>query len=222
MNSASATFKTRADEVDVYFVNMNRLIHEGACDRDFLIILKANATMLLYNLVEATVIDAFDYVHEEIRRRELKFDDLSEELKKHWFKRRFSLSRQLSATYVTFEEKAWSILDHVVQCIPVDLGRDDVPISGNLDARQIRNLCRCYGIPFCASPQAKGGFVLEEIKNGRNGLAHGEVSFVEYGRDLTIADLMEKKEAVLLYMKDFIQAFDSFCKIEGYRSCLDK
>lgn len=217
MTSASVTFETRAREIEIYFSNIERLIDDGVCDRDFLIMLKANAVVMLYNLIEATVTDAFDYIHDEIRRRDLQFDDLSEELKLHWFKRRFSATKQKSATYATFECNAKSILDHVIQHRAIEFMREDAPISGNLDARQIRNLCRCYGIGFCASPQVKGGIVLEEIKNGRNGLAHGMVSFVEYGRNLTMTDLIDKKGFVLAFMEEFIRSFDEFCKIEGYR-----
>ena len=58
--------------------------------------------------------------------------------------------------------------------------------------------------------QCRGGIILTDVKNERNNLAHGTVSFVECGRNYSIDDLTRIKdetehflENILVGIKDY-------------------
>lgn len=72
-------------------------------------------------------------------------------------------------------------------------------ISGNLDARAIRDLLSDHKITI--TDQADKPKMLI-VKRKRNQLAHGEESFGDSARDYTVSDLEDFKDEVL----DFIEA----------------
>lgn len=83
--------------------------------------------------------------------------------------------------------------------------------SGNLDAREIRNIFKNkYG--FKLNENELNAPVLKRIREGRNKLAHGNISFEEYGRDLSIPDLLSMKDKVFKFIDALI------VKVELYLS----
>ena len=63
-----------------------------------------------------------------------------------------------------------------------------------MDAQKIRDICNNHGIIIHLDPQCRGGEILKEVKEERNNLAHGTISFVECGRNYSIDDLKKNKE----------------------------
>ena len=73
----------------------------------------------------------------------------------------------------------------------------DKVLSGNVDARKIRDLADEYGFTH---PAADGSDLLV-VKTNRNDLAHGSKSFADVGRDYTITDIIAMKDKIIIYLK---------------------
>ena len=96
------------------------------------------------------------------------------------------------------------------------LDRKATNISGNLDAEKIRRICNDHGISFQISPQCKGGYVLADVKEKRNSLAHGTLSFVECGRDYTMEDLEKTKKQTILFLKGILKGMKEYYDKQQY------
>ena len=80
-------------------------------------------------------------------------------------------------------------------------------VSGNIDARKIRELSAKYGFDI---PEAVKCDDLLKIKGNRNKLSHGEESFSNIGKE-AIEDLMRMKIEVVNYLNLVIRHVES-CK----------
>ena len=84
--------------------------------------------------------------------------------------------------------------------------------SGNLDSREIISVLKKYGIDF-----EEKASELKTIKDDRNKLAHGELTFEEVGRNLSLPQLRHMKEKTFRYMESVIDIMNAFIENEGYR-----
>jgi hypothetical protein len=89
--------------------------------------------------------------------------------------------------------------------------------GGNLDAARIREVCDAHGVSHKTDRRTRGGEKLLVVKNRRNALAHGDLSFVECGRDYTVAELKEIKMQSFWYLKAILRNIDRFNTKKTYR-----
>lgn len=66
------------------------------------------------------------------------------------------------------------------------------------------------------SKGAKGGKDLLTIKTNRNDLAHGTKSFSEIGRNYTVTELQEMKEAAFAYLDSILKNIESYIQKQEY------
>ena len=79
--------------------------------------------------------------------------------------------------------------------------------SGNLDARQIKDISKRIGITL---DDAVSGEKLLVVKNCRNKLAHGEVSFQEACRDFSEDDIKKIIVEVYAFLNMLISSYNNF------------
>jgi hypothetical protein len=79
--------------------------------------------------------------------------------------------------------------------------------SGNLDAQKIDIILGLYGINKI---RHKNRDKLLYIKNKRNKLSHGEMSYIEACRDKTLSEIIIHKEAVREVVKELIISTDVY------------
>lgn len=80
-------------------------------------------------------------------------------------------------------------------------------ISGNLDARAIRELLKEHKISFPDQTDKHKMFI---VKQKRNQLAHGEESFGDSARDFTVSDLEDFKDEVLVFIGNVIDTMKEY------------
>ncbi|MBA3924663.1 MAG: hypothetical protein H0X31_24350 [Nostocaceae cyanobacterium] len=61
-------------------------------------------------------------------------------------------------------------------------------------------MCKDHGIVYSIDDSCKGGIVLDDVKEKRNYLAHGTISFVECGRDYSIDELVSIKDQTITFL----------------------
>ena len=211
-------FRDRVNEIEAYFnfvVNVDNgdtlLTKKGgslepaypAQERgDLVRTFKATAFLLLYNLMESTVSNAIEAIFEELSTHSITFDTCRQEI------RRVVLGnlKQHNVTDILPE------LNRLSSDIVTKTFRKNKIVSGNVDARKIKEVASEYGF---AHPSADGESLLT-VKSSRNDLAHGSKSFAEVGRDYTVAELKSMKNKVIAYLDAMLINVASYITQQHY------
>lgn len=178
--------------------------------------IKANVVLMLYNAVESTLTKCLEKIHERISSQELKYCDLCDEIK------------LILAVYYEYSmEKSGNIhnkMKYVLQlsdfingdvCFNIsykDLTKKYPMYSGNLDSKEIITVLKRYGIDYgerCTE--------LKTIKDDRNKLAHGEDSFEEIGRNLSVPQLEEMSNRAFGYLEKMVHEIEGYLEDERYK-----
>ncbi|WP_020003676.1 MAE_28990/MAE_18760 family HEPN-like nuclease [Brachyspira innocens] len=196
MNNTKDIFANRKKEVNLFFKKLyiiNNRINSGKKNKiyndDFFKILKSSFILILYNLVESTISSAINDIYQKIEDGKYTYKDVISEIKNMWANNKIK-----SKNMKTFE-----IVDDIINSSIV-LEKKKLSISGNIDDNKIRNICKEHNITI----REKNGEDLRNIKKNRNHLAHGEYSFTDCSRDLTLDDLRKIKNNVLSFMESIL------------------
>jgi hypothetical protein len=231
MIGAQNTYDERLLELECYFEALVSLYldndnikndegdieNRGYHDDEFLKILKANALIMIYNLVEATVSEGILEIYGSVRSQGLDYENVNGEIKELWFNHKFEVVHDKSSGLYTYKKQAQKILSNVIDKQIIELDRNATKISGNLDAQSIRNICKTHGISFSVDTACRGGIVLEDVKKKRNELAHGSTSFAECGRDYTVDELKKIFFESKLFLKGLLIGMQDYYDNEKYR-----
>jgi hypothetical protein len=218
MTTVQQDFQNRVTEIEAYFAFVAKVdagetslrqedgtpAYATAARDDLLRTFRASGILLLYNLMESTVTNAVEAIFDELSTRGLEFDDCSEalrrvvlaNLKQHNPKEILSELQRLSTDIVTKTFKK------------------DKIVSGNVDARRIRDVLDEYGI----NHPAPDGNDLLTVKTNRNDLAHGSKSFAEVGRTFTADDINRIKGKVIAYLTAMLENVTAYIQQQQYRA----
>jgi hypothetical protein len=210
MNTVLLDFNTRAQEVDDYFIFLHGLIKQTtklavadsagqyqiqSLNPELAKTLKANGLLLLYNLVESTMRNAIVAIFDELKNQAISFDQLKPEIKMIVLKNVKNRS----------PEEINLRINQISTDIIIATFYSKKLFSGNVDARLIKKIAQKYGFSYQTDfAKTKNGKNLEDIKDKRNDLAHGDKSFKEVGQGKTIEDLLEIKEEVIEYLRQIL------------------
>lgn len=218
-------FDERVQEIDLYFDAMNEL-EQGSINHisdtsyfndEFIKILKANTLLMIYNLVESTVMGGILEIYDKLKQEGLTYSSVRKEIKDIWFSYKFRQVYDQQAHYNSYKGKALEIVNSILIGEVIELDRKATAISGNLDAQQIRNVCNEHGIVFQPDERSRGGAVLETVKERRNDLAHGTLSFAECGRDYSIEDLDKIKTQTVLFLRGLLVGMKQYYDEKQYQ-----
>ena len=215
-------FDERVQEIDLYFEAIKELDRGSighATDthyfnEEFIKILKANTLLMIYNLVESTVMGGILEIYDKVKQEGLTYSGVRKDI---WFAYKFMQVYDQQAHFNSYKSKALEIINSILNGEIIELDRKATAISGNLDAQQIRNVCNEHGIRFSAEEGSRGGIVLETVKERRNDLAHGTLSFAECGRDYSIDQLIDIKKETVLFLKGLLTGMKKYYDEQQYK-----
>ena len=177
--------------------------------------LKSNIILMLYNAVEATVTGCLKKIHSEIRLENIKYSDLTPALQKICI----GYHRRLLSRQPDIDGEVNAIID-IIKLLNSEtnfilsfeeLSKHYQLYSGNLDSKKIGNVLKKYGTTF-----DKKCSELKIIKDKRNSLAHGEQSFEEVGRELTLEQLTVMSDRSFKYLENMVAEVENFLLNKGY------
>jgi len=171
--------------------------------------LKANGFLLLYNLVEATMRLAMEAIHDDIEKHGHHFDELRPELRKHIL----SLFRKDGGLDRIVLEAAHPISKSILAA----RFRGDRLFNGNIHHDVLEKLASKIGFSTNTDHRTtQGGKRLERVKDRRNELAHGELTFYACGQSTPIEELVAIKNEVVAYVEGILVNIDMFLQAAGY------
>ena len=167
---------------------------------------KAQSLILLYNLVESTVCDCLNAIYDAIQDESLIFGNVSDDIKNMW--RNYLKRKNLS-------EKTKNDNDIINMAIRFDSLA--INISGSLDFRKIQEVFSKHGCLLDNSSRDTIARSFLVVKNKRNLLAHGNISFSECGAHYLLSDLQKYKEHIVDYMQDVVNKTCDYIANKAYK-----
>jgi hypothetical protein len=228
MNTVILDFNTRVQEVESYFIFLESLTKEKtklaflksdgeyqleSLESELIKTLKANGFLLLYNLVESTMRNAIEAIHDEFRSKGVCFDKIKTNIKLTILQNLEDCFKKSSSFAKNIHPKINQIS---IDIIAASFEREKI-FSGNVDAKMIRSIADKYGFSHCTDcSKTKNGQNLLVVRETRNDLAHGIKSFEEVGRDKSIDQLLEIKEEVTEYLRQILQNIQEYLDKKEY------
>ena len=225
MITLTQTFNDRLQEIEVYLdllETVDRQLTDGPPrigDDQISVqqqqILYSAVYLQLYNLVEVTVTRCVDAVRAAASEGgHWKPADLSKQLRDEWASLKADTNIPLNEE--NRRQRAVDLCEHLIDNLPVTWP-DDANRRGNWDDNRIEKMSARLGCELQISAEAaeavkrplhddKGPLKL--IRDRRNRLAHGSLSFAECGAGVTTADLRRTKDCAVLYLREVIAAFN--------------
>lgn len=223
MKKTKNEFQRRCLEVNKY-IDVMSLLDKGNCDiicvnilgdelkktidTDLARILKANAFLLLYNLMEATIRNSITAIVDSINSENLAFSQISDKIKELWIKQEVKDIKSIDQNYKKVSEISQMILKKSL----LELKNNCIKISGNIDAMTIRSIAKQFGYQ-----ESSDGRSLCLVKEKRNKLAHGEYSFSEVGKEYTISDISNFNLEIQNYIKDVLVRVEEYITKKKYK-----
>ncbi len=173
-------------------------------------VMKASAFLLIYNMVESSIRSAFQHVYERIENDARWFGTVAPKFRELWITQRFRELDLDSAAPRNFRELTEALVNDVLGQTTIRLTARKLPVSGNLDADQIRAMCHLHGVSVKVDPLANGGTQLLTVRDLRNALSHGNVGFAACGQDHGVSDLIRINEEAILFIKGILENIRDF------------
>ncbi|GFZ81003.1 MAE_28990/MAE_18760 family HEPN-like nuclease [Nesterenkonia alkaliphila] len=181
-------------------------------------ILNSSLYLQLYNLVEATVSRCLDGVAAAVAADQMKPNELAPALRREWV-------RSTARTHIVDLkpekrlEAALAMCEHLVGQLPIENFSIDPGGGGNWDDSAIEKLSNRFGCNLSISEDVSTAAkrhirddmgALKLVKDRRNGLAHGSLSFVDCSDGVTVSELQKTVEAVGDYLEEVVKSFAGF------------
>lgn len=179
-------------------------------------ILKSNVSLMIYNIIEFTVSGLIDCIYDEIRIQNLSYIDVNESIRKMWRKVILKATKDPKANFDTFLKKNEEIINYIISCQTLDMRARDCMPGGNLDGVSIKETFESHGINIRTNSQNYRPDILENIKEKRNNLAHGSVSFVEAVRNNSINDIDINARFIISFLQELIDTVEQFIDEKKY------
>lgn len=173
----------------------------------------ANAFLILYNLIESTVRNSIVEIYNKIEEDKNSYENLSESLQKIWINQNINNLKEGTYNHDTLLKTVQKIAQDILTKETIALSKNNINISGNIDAQKIRALAEYIGFE-----KTSNGRNLQNIKDKRNRLAHGEQTFYDVGKDFTFDELNKFKHEAFDYLSDVINKIEKFILDRKYNA----
>ena len=219
MNETLNIFDERKREIEFYFSVLVD-IDTGAKktidtidDRLFFRIMKSNFLLMLYNIVEATVSTGMLEVYEHLKNDECTYSSLITALQNIW--RDYKVKEVYDSSYElkAYTKRVETIVNNIIDETPLIFNKNMLNINGNLNAKRIKSICDNHCIRYTVIDD---DMKLENIRKKRNSLAHGDESFSNCARDITVSDLENIKDTVFSFLNGIIEGMKNYCDEKQY------
>lgn len=188
-------------------------------------ILYSSVFLQLYNLVESTMSRCIEAVATAALGNGLwKPGDLIQELRREWV-RSIARTHESSLSPVHRLDRALALCDHLVAALPISRFDIDKGGGGNWDDLAIEAISQRLGFRLVVSQVVYSAIKrpfrnelgpLALVKDLRNQLAHGSISFGQCAEDMTVARLVDLKDKTVDYLREVVNCFSSHVQAHSY------
>lgn len=181
-------------------------------------ILYSSVYLQLYNLVESTMSRCIEAVTEAAKEGNRWMpSDLSQSLRREWVRVMARTHEELNPDHRL--ESALRLCDHLVAALPVAEFAIDKGGGGNWDDQAIEAISKRLGFQLVVSEPVYSAIKrrfqddlgpLALVKQLRNRLAHGSISFAQCAENVTVARLVDLKDKTVDYLREVVGCFNAY------------
>lgn len=113
---------------------------------DTINILKSNAYLMMYNVIEFTVSNLIELIYEDIKINNLSYKDVSESIRKIFLNNYIKPLNDPNASFRTILKKIEELASFMINSDVLILNRKDSLPAGNLDGKNIKKIMSSHGI----------------------------------------------------------------------------
>lgn len=235
MDTLAETFEERLQEIEAYLDLLSALERQVGSGKTPLIggaaisaqqqrILYSSVYLQLYNLIEATVTWCIDAVTEAAIGDGTRLPGhLSAPILREWVRVTAQTHAELNRAHRL--DKTVQLCEQLVQAFPLISWGIEKGHAGNWDDNAIEVITRRLGCQLAISKPVysdikrkirddKGPLAL--VRDLRNRLAHGSLSFTECGDGVTVVELREIKDKTVLYLREVVASFKKYIDCHEY------
>ena len=218
MINVKETFEERKEEIEFYYSVLVEIDRENSSiqtidNARLFRIMKSNFILMLYNLVESTVSTGMLEIYESIKNNSCTYRNMVQELQTLWRDAKVKQVYSSSAELKMYTNRVKEIVNNITTNAPFVLEKNMLNINGNLNAGRIKHICDDHKIRYNVVDDNNK---LEEVRKKRNSLAHGDESFSQCARDITLSDLESIKEIIIRFLQGIIQGMEDYCDNKKY------
>ncbi|RHK38231.1 hypothetical protein DW068_09875 [Anaerobutyricum hallii] len=180
-------------------------------------ILKSNVSLMIYNIIEYTVTNLIDSIYDEIRVNHLSYIDVNESIRNLWRQTILKSVNDPNANFSTFLRKNEEIISKILNNNELNMEARNTLPGGNLDGNSIKETFESHGIRVRTNSRNFRPDILIGIKENRNNLAHGSVSFVEAMRADSISDIIANETLVVGFLEELIEIVSTYIEEQKYK-----
>lgn len=216
-------------EIDLYFGFLKKIDEDYTTLQNFsgtqfrlstelTSILKANAYLLLYNVIEATIRNGIWEVFNAISNEAVHYKDLKKELKEILIDRKVNLEFRIKDE--TIVRQVHEIVEKAFQNSRdlYPLKRDLKISAGSLTVEKIKEVLSKHGIDPVSISHQRQKEVFDETKDKRNDLAHGALTFKSCGSPLVYSDLEDTKKHIHDYLQKVLVKIEDYISQQKYKA----
>ncbi len=220
-------FKERKEEIDCYYKFLRKITsqtyslkntrsNKDSClDIRIQKILKANSFLLLYNLIESTVKNSVQFICQEIVKENVQYSDVVEGIQKQWV-RVHTRQHLQSPKDEKLRDGVKFIIDKTLKDFIQFEGNYRIKYKDNVDTDVMYMIARDFGFKLDFAKSLKGGYRIGEIKDKRNFLAHGNITFSDCGQNLSMEDLTAYKNDTYRVLSKFLSVVKTYLEKKKY------
>lgn len=227
MDNVIDDFNERVSEIDQYLELLQLLSHPAAkihfdnqrpksINSVALKTMKASCFLMLYNLVESSIRGSMVKLYEKMNAESKGLREFDVCVKELWVAQQFKSIDPFSSNQTSYKNLIKTMVDEALNSTPVFLDSERLPISGNLDARKIRELFEDHKISTHAHYRALHGAELKTVKDNRNLLAHGNQSFSDCGQQYTVQDIIAIKKQTVIFLRSALKNVSKYIEQSKY------
>lgn len=173
-------------------------------------VIRSNVKIMIYNIIEFSVTSLFQAIYDRLEDENCSYVDVSEELRALWHHTRMRKLSDPSASNETAERTSKGLLDEVIANTTVHITARQTMSGGNLDGKDILKLFDNHGISVHTTGSGYREDELKDIKDRRNALAHGSISFADAGNQVTtseLAELITRVDSFLMQLRSDVMSY---------------
>ncbi|HAP4485279.1 MULTISPECIES: MAE_28990/MAE_18760 family HEPN-like nuclease [Bacilli] len=181
---------------------------------DFLVILKSNSFIMIYNLVESTIKNSVIFMYDEINRHNIRYLDAKDEIKKIWFNYHFKDNVSSVDKLKTVSQE---LIDDIISEKNISLDFEQFKLSGNADWRVIKKAMLEHGLDVNSNKTNSHASSMRTVKDKRNSLAHGSESFIDSAKDFSESDIRRIAQDTFTILEYVMDEVDKYVEKEKYK-----
>lgn len=183
-------------------------------------IFKSQSILMLYNLIEGTVNKGIEFIFDKINDKALGYTDVNEKIKIIWYKHHIPKMKNIEIDNLEHPNEVIKFIENKY-LTTIELNLDEFRqknpsyfSAGSLDSNKIKNSILKDRFDITMN---KSEYILKEVRNKRNKLAHGEDSFVNCMTSTSFSEISNWKDKTILFLEEYINSIENYINNEDYK-----